>query len=124
VRRKWSTAGYTLTFVALFAMLPALYFGFGSNLRLLREWFFQETHTQLSESEIWFPNQSLRGVLMRYLTVIDYSQVPDSNYVQVNFASLDPGAVRRAWMILAGSAYGAFLLIAHRRRKTDGWLDA
>ena len=60
---------------------------------------------------------------MRYLTVIDYSQVPDSNYSQVNVAALDPAAVLRVWLILAGAAYAAFLLIAYRRRNGDGWLD-
>jgi hypothetical protein len=122
VRRKWSTAGCTLMFVALFAMLPTLYFGFGNNLRLLREWFSQETHTQLSESEIWFPNQSLRGVLMRYLTVIDYSQVPDSNYVQVNILALNPSSVRLIWMGLAIIVYAAFLWFANQRRQTPDWL--
>ena len=41
------------------------------------------------------PNQSLRGVLMRYFTVIDYSRVPDSNYPQVNIAAFDPSRHER-----------------------------
>jgi hypothetical protein len=123
VRREWKVVVYTLGFVILLAILPSVYFGFSGNLHLLSQWFAQESHTQLGESEIWFPNQSLRGVMMRYLTVIDYSQVPDSNYVQVNFASLDPAAVRQAWMLFAGAAYALFLINVHRRRNGDGWLD-
>jgi hypothetical protein len=123
VRRDWKVVGYTLAFVLLLAMLPAAYFGFNGNLKLLSQWFAQESHTQLSESEIWFPNQSLRGVMMRYLTAIDYSQVPDSNYAQVNVANLNPATVRLAWLILAGTAYGCFLFQSNRRRKSDGWLD-
>jgi len=123
VRREWKVVGYTMALVLLLAILPSVYFGFSGNLNLLAQWFAQESHTQLGESEIWFPNQSLRGVMMRYLTVIDYSQVPDSNYAQVNLASLNPEAVRRAWMVLAGTAYAAFLLMAYRRRNGDGWLD-
>src|SRR5207247_188187 len=46
-----------------------------------------------------------------------------SNYSQVNVAALDPAAVLRVWIILAGAAYAAFLLIAYRRRNGDGWLD-
>src|SRR5205085_8614693 len=122
VRRKWKAMGYTLAFVALLAMLPALYFGFGSNFRLLGQWFSQESQTQLSESEIWFPNQSLRGVLMRYLTVIDYSQVPDPNYAHVNILSFDPAIVRLIWMGLAAVAYSGFLWIANRRRMEPDWL--
>ena len=123
VRRDWKAAAYALGFVAVLALLPSIYFGVSGNFNLLGQWFTQESHTQLSESEIWFPNQSLRGVLMRYLTVIDYSQVPDSNYAQVNVAALDPAVVRLIWMILAGAIYARFLFIANRRRESDGWLD-
>jgi hypothetical protein len=123
VRRDVKAVAGTVVVVLLLAMLPSLYFGVSGNVRLLGEWFAQETHTQLSENEIWFPNQSLRGVLMRYLTVIDYSQVPDSNYAQVNVAALDPSLVRRLWMFLAAGAYAGFLFLAGRRRETDGWTD-
>src|SRR5207248_3168258 len=123
-RWDWTVVKCTMAFVLILAILPSLYFGFGCNLHLLGQWFNQEFHTQLGESEIWFPNQSLRGVMMRYLTVIDYSQVPDSNYAQINIAALDPSTVRRAWALLAGSAYAAFLFVAYRRRRSDGWLDA
>jgi len=116
VRRKWRAVSYTLVFVTLLALLPGFYFGFASNFRLLGEWFSQETHTQLSENEIWFPNQSLRGVLMRYLTVVDYSQVPDSNYTQVNILSLDPALVRQIWIGFSIAAYAGFLWLANRRR--------
>ena len=119
-RRNWRAVSYTAAFVALLAMLPGLYFGFASNFRLLGEWFSQESHTQLSENEIWFPNQSLRGVLMRYLTVIDYSQVPDSNYARVNIVSSDPSLVRKIWIGFSIAAYAAFLWVAnHRRHMAD-----
>ena len=77
---------------------------------LLAQWFTQESHTQLGESEVWFPSQSLRGVMMRYLTLVDYSQVPDSNYALVNVVAIDPATVRSLWMILAGGIYAGFLL--------------
>src|SRR6185503_9333252 len=67
--------------------------------------------------------QSLRGVLMRYLTLIDYSRVPDSNYPLINIAALSPSIVRWVWMILGAAIYAGFLLIANRRRASDGWLD-
>ncbi|MBI2150400.1 MAG: DUF2029 domain-containing protein, partial [Acidobacteria bacterium] len=72
-RRDWKVVSYALVFLMAFTLLPSFYFGFRGNLDLLGQWFSQEFQTQLSESEIWFPNQSLRGVLMRYLTVMDYS---------------------------------------------------
>jgi hypothetical protein len=122
VRRKWREVGYTLAFVGLFALLPAFYFGFSGNLGLLGEWFTQEGHTQLSESEIWFPNQSLRGELMRYLTAIDYSQVPDSNYAQVNILSLNASLVKLIWLVFSIACYAGFLGLANRRRHTPDWL--
>jgi len=122
-RRDWKPVAYTLGFVLVLAVLPSIYFGVQGNIDLLGQWFMQEYQTQLSENEIWFPNQSLRGVLMRYLTVVDYSQVPDSNYSQINVAALDPSAVRLLWMVLAGGLYAAFLFLANRRRHGNGWLD-
>jgi len=122
-RRDWKVVSHTLGFVALLALLPSFYFGFRGNLNLLGQWFSQEWQTQLGSSEVWFPNQSLRGVLMRYLTVIDYSQVPDSNYQQIHFAELDPELVRAVWLIVAAVAYIGLLGIAARRRHTQGWLE-
>ena len=122
-RRDWKVAGYTLGFVVVLAILPSLYFGFFGNIDLLGQWFSQESQTQLGNSEIWFPNQSLRGLLTRYLTVVDYSQVPDSNYPQVHIAALDPGLVRWIWLIVAAAAYAAFLVASGRRRNTNGWFD-
>ena len=107
----------------MLAMLPSFYFGVGGNLDLLGQWFRQETQTQLGESEIWFPNQSLRGVLMRYLTAVDYSKLPDPNYPQVNIQAWDPRTVRRLWFVLAGAGYVALLWIANRRRAADGWIE-
>lgn len=122
-RHDWKVVSYTLVFVLLLAFVPSAYFGVAGNAQLLRQWFTQEFHTQLNENEIWFPNQSLRGVLMRYLTVVDYSQVPDSNYPQVNLATLNPAAVRTLWMILAGAIYTGFLILANSRKSESGFLD-
>jgi len=123
VRRDWKVVSYTMVFVVALALLPSFYFGVGGNFRLLNQWFAQEFHTQLNENEIWFPNQSLRGFLMRYLTVVDYSSVPDSNYPRVNIATFQPASVRLLWMILAGAIYLAFLFLADRGKNGAGWVD-
>lgn len=122
-RQNWKVVWYALCFVVVLTLLPAFYFGFQEHMNLLGQWFAQESQTQFGESEIWFPNQSLRGVLMRYLTVIDYSNVPDSNYPQVHLAALDPALVRMAWFVAAAALYAGFLLMAYRRRDTNGWHD-
>ncbi len=122
VRRDWKPVIRTVCFVVALALLPSLYFGVQGNLNLLAQWLAQESQTQFSESEIWFQNQSLRGVLMRYLTVIDYSQVPDANYPNTNFAAMNPATVRALWLALAGAIYAGFLFLAYKRRESDAWL--
>jgi len=124
VRREWRIVVSTAAFLLIMTFLPSLYFGAAGNIGLLRQWFNQEFQTQLSQIEIWFPNQSLRGVLMRYLTVVDYSELPDGNYRQINIAALDPAAVRRIWAVIAGASYVVFLFLANRHRNRDVWLDA
>jgi hypothetical protein len=105
---------WALVFTVGLLLLPSLYFGIGGNFDLLKQWSHQEFSTQTGQAEIWFPSQSLRGVLMRYLTVIDYTQVPDSNYPLINIAAVDAGVVRLLWMVSGGLTYCAFLLIAAR----------
>jgi hypothetical protein len=122
-RREMKMVAYAIIFVLALALLPSVYFGWSGNLSLLGQWFTQEFQTQWSQNEIWFPNESLRGVLMRYLTVVDYSQVPDANYPQVNITTWDPAAVRLLWVILAAVTYALFLFLSNRRRAGSGWLD-
>jgi hypothetical protein len=121
-RREWKVAGWSLAMTAALLLLPSMYFGFGGNLDLLSEWTRQELSTQTGQAEIWFPSQSLRGVMMRYLTVIDYTQVPDSNYALVHIAALDPGSVRLLWIALACLAYGGLLFIAARIPEQNAYL--
>jgi hypothetical protein len=123
VRRNWKVTAYALVFVLVLALLPSFYFGWAGNIRLLGQWFGQEFRTQFSQNEIWFPNQSLRGVLMRYLTFVDYSQLPDANYRQVNVANISSGTVRLAWIIIAGILYIGFLVKQTRRTSKTAFLD-
>jgi len=115
-RREWKAVGWTMAFTVILLLLPSLYFGFGGNLFLLDEWVHQEFSTQTGQTEIWFPSQSLRGVLMRYLTVIDYSQVPDSNYPLVHVTAIAPGVVRMVWLVVAALLYAGLLAIAARKK--------
>jgi hypothetical protein len=116
VRRDWRVVSWTLVFVLVLTLLPSLWFGVGGNANLLGQWFSQEFSTQLGQSEIWFPNQSLRGVLMRYFTVVDYSQLPDSNYPQIHMVAADPTLIRNIWALLAGAVYLGLLVTAYRHR--------
>ncbi len=113
VRRYIKVAAWTLVLTLGLTLLPAFYFGLRGNLELIRQWVHQEYLTQSGEEEIWFPSQSLRGVLMRYLTPIDYSQLPDSHYNNINLANVSPRKIRTIWFALAGIVYAVFLWQAH-----------
>jgi hypothetical protein len=110
------TAAWALVLAAALTLLPSLYFGVRGNAALMAQWFRQEFSTQTGEEEIWFPSQSLRGVMMRYLTQVDYSTMPDANYPPVNIARLDPGRVRLLWFVAAGAAYACFLAVVYWRK--------
>jgi glycosyl transferase family 87 len=122
-RRDWKVVAWTMVFVLVLTMLPSLYFGFQGNVQLIRQWYEQESNTQLGLSEAWFPNQSLRGELMRYFTAIDYSKVPDSNYPQVNIAAFDPANVLMIWAAISATAYVGLLFIANGGRENNDWFD-
>jgi hypothetical protein len=122
LRREWKTVQWTAVILVILTLLPAFYFGFGRNVNLLAEWFDQEFRIQTGQDEIWFPSQSLRGVLMRYMTALDYSQVPDSNYPAVNAANFPPRTVRIVWFSTALAIYAGFLALAYSRHKREAWI--
>jgi hypothetical protein len=120
-RRKSALAAGALVFAAALTLLPSIFIGFDRNLKLLHEWAQQETAIQTGETEIWFPSQSLRGVMMRYLTLVDYTRVPDHNYPLVHRAELDPHTVLIGWRIAVVGVYIAFLAFCRRRSDEEDW---
>ena len=113
-RRQARVALLTVVFIGALILLPAAYFGWSGNLSLLRQWFAQEWSTSGLGEDAWFPSQSLSGVLQRYLTVMDYSKWPDSNYLQLHILNLETPVVLSIWLILAASAYVGLLWLAHK----------
>jgi alpha-1,2-mannosyltransferase len=114
VRRHTRVAAFALILVAAFMLLPAAYFGWGDNLHLLREWIAQEWGTGSMAAGMWFPSQSLSGILRRYLTTMDYSNLPDPNYRQVNLVHVDSRFIPFIWALLAGCAYLGLLWLARK----------
>jgi hypothetical protein len=114
MRRQMRMAMLTLALAAGFTLLPAAYFGWSGNISLLREWISQEWGPGSLAVGMWFPSQSLSGVLQRYLTLVDYSTWPDSNYVQLHLLRVDPRFVRWLSLALAGIGYLGLLWIARK----------
>ncbi len=127
--KRWRTVIWVLLLTVCLTMAPVIYFGFAGHIQLLGQWFEQEISPQFADSQTWFaisnppPNQALRGVLMRYLTVIDYSRLSDSNYRLVHVASLDPDLVRALCLVLVAAGYGGLLLLARARAASPGWVE-
>ena len=113
-RRLWRVAGLAVVAGAALTLLPALWTGFGAHWLNLQAWYAQESAIAADAGRIWFPSQSLLGVLTRHLTLVDWSAAPDPDYPQVNWLALDAAAVRTAWLVLVALGYGGLLWLARR----------
>ncbi len=111
--KRLVAVGALLTAMALM-LLPAFYFGWTQNLNHLQGWYQQESSVAEDAGRLWFPSQSLLGVMTRHLTNVDYSGQPDPNYPAVNSASLDPESVYTFWLLLTGICYGGLLWLAKK----------
>jgi hypothetical protein len=86
-----------LWLVPLFVWSPSRY------LDLIAQWYHSELQSAVVNSEMWyFPGQSLRGILLRYLTVYEPWA---KGFPDVHMFSFSPAAVVRAWGVTAAFAY-------------------
>jgi hypothetical protein len=108
-RRRLRTAALALAFTAMFTFSPMAALGPRRAWPLLQQWFTQERAVNSGAGEVWYPSQSLQGIMTRYLTQVDYSRVPDRHYPEVNFAGADPETVHLAWLGLAVAGYLALI---------------
>jgi Glycosyltransferase family 87 len=101
LRRRWRAAVAEALSASVLTIAPAVWLGWKEMFRLLAEWFLQEQRINALLGDRWYPSQSLRGVMLRYLTRMNYSGLPDSNFRLVNFVSWPSVDVRYAWLALA-----------------------
>jgi len=97
--RRWRALAWAAASVVGLTLLPALWRGPGAQMALLGQWLTQERAIG-KLNEIWYPGQSLHDVLLRYLTVVDYSRLPDTAYRQVAWLHWSPIGVERLWWVL------------------------
>jgi hypothetical protein len=99
----------TYWFAGILAALwifPLAVFGAAGYGRLLHDWYVAVRRVGDTYSEFYyFPGQSIRGILLRYLTPVD---PPLSYFPHINFVSLAPHTAVRLWMGANILIYGAF----------------
>ncbi|MGH9486859.1 MAG: glycosyltransferase family 87 protein [Terriglobales bacterium] len=116
-RRRWRAAGAMAAWAAGWTLLPALWRGWGQQLKLLGQWLAQErgiAALSATAGELWYPGQSLHDVLARYLRIIDYARLQDARYPQIAWLHLSAVAFDRLWWILAVVLTVALLLFLAR----------
>jgi len=102
LKRRWMLILITVGLVAALNLAPAIYFGFSRNAALIETWY---KHVLVDQEfhEVNGPiNLSLKGQLVRSLTVVDYSRRldGDTEYPAVNVADCSYREVVRLWLIL------------------------
>jgi hypothetical protein len=118
-RGHWRIGVQSLSATAVFTVAPGFWLGWINLFHLLKQWFLQERRINALLGERWYPSQSLRGVMLRYLTRMDYSGLPDQNYRHVNLVSLPSWEVRQFWLTLA-IVLGLLALLWAYRCASDG----
>lgn len=100
IQKKWRFLAVTIGFVFVFNLIPAFYFGFGTNLKLLGDWYrhvIVESEFHDSQGPL---NFSLKGQMQRTFTQIDYpARIADSSYQNINLFSLKDNQVNLLWKL-------------------------
>ena len=103
-----------LWLVPLFVWSPSRY------LDLIAQWYRTEFQSLGVNSEMWyFPGQSLRGILLRYLTV---SEPWAKGFPDVHMFSFSPAGVVRAWEAIAAATYAAASIAMLRSDYSKRWI--
>jgi len=118
-RGRWRIGVQSLAAAGFFTVLPGVWLGWNNLFHLLKQWFVQERQISALLGDRWYVSQSLRGVMLRYFTRMDYSGLPDQNYRQVNLVSLPSWEVRQFWLMLA-IVLGLLALVWIYRCASDG----
>jgi len=98
---RWRIGLQALAAAGALTVAPGFWLGWSNVVNLLKQWFLQEQRINALLGDRWYPSQSLRGVMLRYFTRVDYSGLPDQNYRQVSLLSLPSWEVRQFWLVLA-----------------------
>ncbi len=119
-RRRRAVLLWLVPILLALWLVPLVWWSPSRYLDLLCQWFRSEFHTATSASEIWhFPGQSLRGVLLRYLTASDawLKEFPD-----IHIAALPPHAVVDVWLVTSAVFYTGACVAMLRSSENERWV--
>ena len=121
LRRDSPWVLFTILMLFLLFLLPIPVFGWQGNFELFLEWWGTSGFGYLSGREPVFPlDYSLTGIMTRYLSSVDYSSLPDSNYPNINLVRFSEGTVALIGAILSLAGYAGLLWLAWRLRLRGG----
>lgn len=102
-RPRRSAVGCSVVSLVGLWIFPVLVFGVGGYWSLLQQWYAAMRHFGMSYSEIYyFPGQSLRGILLRYLTPIAPVL---KGFPTIHFLSFQPRTAVIAWGVISLAIY-------------------
>ncbi|MBV9155330.1 MAG: DUF2029 domain-containing protein [Acidobacteriaceae bacterium] len=111
--RVKSAAFFAVSLVALW-ILPWPIFGTAGYWVLLQEWYKAVGRVGTTYSEFYyFPGQSLRGLLLRYLTPVS---PPLKDFPLIHVMSISPQTAVTIWMIAGAAVY--FFFVVHMLRSS------
>ena len=110
---------FLVVFLVLW-LLPFPIFGSARYWSLLRDWYAAVHRMGTTYSEFYyFPSQSLRGLLLRYLTPV---APPLKSFPQVNFLSLSPHMAVVIWGVASLIIYTATAVTMLRSNPRKQWM--
>jgi hypothetical protein len=118
-RNRLRALTYFAAALALIWLLPFFIFGVARYWSLLKEWYVAVGNVGATYSELYyFPGQSLRGLLLRYLTP---ARPPLERFPVINIVSLSPRTAATIWAIAALIIYCIVVWIMLRSDVRKQW---
>ena len=119
-RHRRLVLAWLIPVLLLLWLFPLTIWSPSDYLDLLRQWYRSELQSAMTPTESWyFPGQSLRGVLLRYLTATA-PWIP--GFPDVHLLTLPPRLVVRAWQATASMLYAIVCAAMLRCNPSKRWV--
>jgi hypothetical protein len=118
-RPRLKAATYSFLWLAALWVFPVLIFGASGYWSLLEQWYTAMRHVGTTYSELYyFPGQSLRGLMLRYLTPVT---PPLKDFPLIHVLSISPRAAVIGWGAISVAVYCLFAIYMLRSDRSKLW---